>query len=195
MLINKENLQDKFVSKLFHYVGENVISQCSSSDVIEKCVGIIRVYGRYGSARFYMKGSEGKGRIRSRRIFPSGPVGKVEEFSKNGKFIAVKFSAEELLLAMGATAEWQKALVDHACIQWGEFVTLDNYSSFIRNLIGIEIEMQLANHIFVMSDGRVRYLAYDLVAMLELALQNKWNSINGSKWGERKLFSASCFKY
>lgn len=195
MLDNKENLQDKLVSKLFRYAGENVVSQCSSSEVIEKCVSTILTYGRYGYARFYMKGSEGKGRIKSRRVFPFGPVGRVEEFSKNGKFIAVKFSAEELLLAIDATAEWQKALVDHACIQWGEFVALENYSSFIHNLIGIEIEMQLANSMFVMSDGRVRYLAYDLVAMLELALQNKWNSINGSKWGERKLFSARCFKY
>lgn len=176
--------KDRLVSKLYSYSD----TPCLAKDVINRCQSAIRFDGKNAEVDFQMKGSKGKGIMKRRRMFPSGPLGKVISTYGNNK-LYMEFSAKEILRFLDAYEELRDAIQRYVIDKWGVSITKEQFPLFVNSVIDIEIEAEFSNKLFDNSRGSVITLCNDLIKIEKLAEEKGWRVMTEIKWGKRSLLS------
>lgn len=121
-------------------------------------------------------------KLKTRRMFDNGPIGIIDSSSYSEGLISVEFRAEDVLWGLGAREEWHAALRYYAQANWIYTIDLVSYAGFIKKLIGLDVEMDFANRLYMKHQGSAGALAVELTILLEKAIENGWNSIDFNKY-------------
>lgn len=178
---------DQIVSKLLDHERKPFTQR----RLIDRCSMDIRFQGKAATREFYMRGQQGKGVRRTRRLFSNGPVGNIIWWEDKDREIYIEFRSMDLLLFFGAVSSLEHALFDFLSKNSG--IKLDKKLSFedivkLRPLVcDVEIDDAILATLLKASEANSYIVICGLLNIDRVAKSKKWMCVDKNNWANKSF--------
>jgi hypothetical protein len=184
---------DQIVSKLFDYHRQPYTRE----KLIKRCSANIKVFGINATEEFYIRGQEGNGTKKTRRLFSNGPVGNVVWNEKNDKFLCVEFYSRDLLLFVDAIHALETSVYEHLTTKTDINLNKPSIEDIVilRSLIcDTEIDNDVLDDLLEQSRGNGFLIVCGLLTLARVAQSKQWMSITKNNWANKSFLSSKIEK-
>ena len=182
--MKEESLEARYLSRALDYCDVPFTKE----KLIERCINEIKYFGPYALISIRMKGVQGRGLKKHRRLIPNGPLGEIKS-AYQGR-LSIDFPAGQLLDVISGSYDRIVSLAHYftesAEPAYNGNLNLELAMKFAHENLAVELDEDSVAAVLKQNPPNVLGNAYAIIMQLlyveQRALALKWKRVELAKW-------------